>query len=75
MQEFMEMEREGLSTQAISELMGCDRKTVRKYLREPEAVPNLGRFLGPGLQRISGIVGTPRRSEPRRTEEPVCRFL
>src|ERR1700730_3247063 len=42
MQEFMEMKREGLSTQAISELTGCDRKTVRKYLRKPEAVPRYG---------------------------------
>jgi transposase len=42
MQEFMEMKRGGLSTQAISELTGCDRKTVRKYLRKPEAVPRYG---------------------------------
>ena len=42
MQEFMEMKREGLSTQAISELTGYDRKTVRKYLLKPEAVPNYG---------------------------------
>jgi transposase len=33
------MKREGLSTQAISTLTGYDRKTVRKYLLEPEAVP------------------------------------
>src|SRR5258708_21229222 len=42
MQEFMEMKREGLSTQAISELTGCDRKTVRKYLQKQEAVPRYG---------------------------------
>src|SRR5258707_6949730 len=42
MQEFMEMKREGLSTQAISELTGCDRKTVRKYLQKPEAGPRYG---------------------------------
>jgi transposase len=42
MQDFMEMKREGLSTRAISELTGCDRKTVRKYLLKPEAVPGYG---------------------------------
>ena len=42
MQEFMEMKREGLSTRAISELTGYDRKTVRKYLLKPEAVPCYG---------------------------------
>ena len=48
MQEFMEMKREGLRTQAISELTGYDRKTVRKYLLEPEAVPQYGpRVAGP----------------------------
>ena len=42
MQEFMEMKQAGLSIQAISELTGCDRKTVRKHLLEPEAVPSYG---------------------------------
>ena len=42
MQEFMEMKREGLSTQAISELTGYDRKTVRKYLLTPKTVPGYG---------------------------------
>ena len=42
MQEFMEMKREGLSTQAISQLTGYDRKTVRKYLRTPETAPGYG---------------------------------
>lgn len=42
MQELMEMKREGLSTRAISELTGYDRKTVRKYLLKPEAVPSYG---------------------------------
>jgi transposase len=42
MQEFMEMKREGLSTQAISELTGYDRKTVRKYLLTPETGPGYG---------------------------------
>ena len=41
-QEFMEMKREGLSTQAISELTGYDRKTVRKYVLHPEPVPRYG---------------------------------
>jgi len=42
LQEFMEMKREGLSVQAISKLTGYDRKTVRKYLLGPEAVPRYG---------------------------------
>ncbi len=41
-QEFMEMQREGLSTQAISKLTGYDRKTIRKYLRTPETAPGYG---------------------------------
>jgi transposase len=41
-QEFMEMKREGLSVQAISKLTGYGRKTVHKYLLEPEAVPSYG---------------------------------
>lgn len=41
-QQLMEMKREGLSTQAISKLTGYDRKTVRKYLLKPEAVPHYG---------------------------------
>ena len=41
-QEFMEMKREGLSIQSISELTGYDRKTVRKYLLAPVAVPRYG---------------------------------
>lgn len=40
--EFIEMQREGLSIQAISQLTGYDRKTVRKYLLDPEAVPRYG---------------------------------
>jgi transposase len=39
MQTIGEMKREGLSIQAISALTGYDRKTVRKYLLYPEAVP------------------------------------
>jgi transposase len=37
--ELVEMKRQGLSIQAISKLLGFDRKTVRKYLLEPEAKP------------------------------------
>jgi transposase len=33
------MKRQGLSIQAISKLLGFDRKTIRKYLLEPEAKP------------------------------------
>ena len=42
LQEFMEMKRENLSTQAISQLTGYDRKTVRKYLLTPESAPGYG---------------------------------
>jgi transposase len=38
----MEMKREGLSTQAISELTGYDRKTVRKYLLNQKTPPRYG---------------------------------
>jgi transposase len=38
----MEMKRAGLSIQAISELTGYDRKTVRKHLLKPETVPSYG---------------------------------
>jgi hypothetical protein len=37
----MEMKREGLSTQAISNLTGYDRKTVPKYLLTPKTAPGL----------------------------------
>ncbi len=42
MQEVAEMKRQGLSIQAISKLLGFDRKTVRKYLIEPVAKPEYG---------------------------------
>ena len=42
MQEIEELRREGLTITAISELTGNDRKTVRKYLAEPEARPVYG---------------------------------
>ncbi|OLE57550.1 MAG: hypothetical protein AUI36_14530 [Cyanobacteria bacterium 13_1_40CM_2_61_4] len=32
MQEIEELKRQGLSIKAISNLTGCDRKTIRKYL-------------------------------------------
>ncbi len=37
--EIAEMKRQGLSVQAISRLLGLDRKTVRKYLAEPVERP------------------------------------
>jgi transposase len=37
-----EMRRTGLSISAISEQTHFDRKTIRKYLQEPEAVPGYG---------------------------------
>jgi transposase len=37
-----ELKQSGLSVTAISELTGYDRKTVRKYLVEPEGVPEYG---------------------------------
>jgi len=40
--EITELKREGLSIKAIGELLGYDRKTVRKYLLAPESVPNYG---------------------------------
>jgi len=37
-----DMKREGLTIQAISELTGFDRKTVRRYLLQPEDTPVYG---------------------------------
>jgi len=37
------MKQMGLSVSAISELTGYDRKTVRKYLLNPESVPRYGK--------------------------------
>ena len=37
-----ELKRQGLSIQAISEMTGFDRKTIRRYLREPEGQPEYG---------------------------------
>ena len=39
--ELEQMKQSGLSVSAISELTGYDRKTVRKYLLEPEGLPNV----------------------------------
>jgi transposase len=36
----LEMKRQGLSIQAISAATGFDRKTIRKYLSRPEAIPS-----------------------------------
>ena len=42
MEEINELKREGLSIQAISELTGYDRKTIRKYLLKPDGRPVYG---------------------------------
>ena len=42
MEEINQLKREGLSILAISNLTGYDRKTIRKYLLEPEARPEYG---------------------------------
>ena len=42
MEEISELKREGLSIQAISQLTGFDRKTIRKYLLKPEGRPMYG---------------------------------
>ena len=41
-QDFGELKRQGLSIRAISRLTGYCRKTVRKYLVQPDAVPVYG---------------------------------
>jgi hypothetical protein len=41
-QEIEELKLQGLSIKAISKLTGCDRKTIRKYLAQPEGVPVYG---------------------------------
>ena len=38
-EEISELRREGFSIQAISQLTGFDRKTIRKYLLKPEGRP------------------------------------
>ena len=39
MEEINQLKRDGKSVLAISDLTGYDRKTIRKYLAEPTAVP------------------------------------
>ena len=41
-QELTELQRQGMSIQAISKLTGWDRKTVRKYLLQPNVLPEYG---------------------------------
>jgi transposase len=41
-QELKELQRQGMSIQGISKLTGWDRKTIRKYLQQPEALPEYG---------------------------------
>jgi transposase len=41
-QEIEELKRQGLSIKGISKLTGCDRKTIRKYLAQPETTPVYG---------------------------------
>ncbi len=41
-EEIKELQRQGMSIQAISQLTGWDRKTIRKYLLEPGGVPVYG---------------------------------
>ena len=42
MSDIEELKRQGLSIRAISRLTGFDRKTVRKYLLQPEGPPVYG---------------------------------
>jgi transposase len=41
-QELKELQRQGMSIQAISKLTGWDRKTIRKYMRAAGVVPEYG---------------------------------
>jgi transposase len=41
-QEIEELKRQGLSIQAISQLLGFDRKTIRKYLLKSDGTPAYG---------------------------------
>jgi hypothetical protein len=42
MQELKELQRQGMSIQAITELTGWDRKTMRKYMQAAGVVPDYG---------------------------------
>jgi transposase len=50
-QEIEELKRQGLSINAISKMTGNDRKTIRKYLAQPEGTP----VYGPREQRPSKL--------------------
>src|SRR5258708_37044229 len=41
-QELKELQRQGMSIQAISELTGWDRKTIRKYVQAAGGAPEYG---------------------------------
>jgi transposase len=41
-QELTELQRQGMSIQGMSKLTGWDRKTVRKYLLQLNALPEYG---------------------------------
>src|SRR5258708_40284444 len=41
-QELKELQRQGMSIQAISELTGWDRKTIRKYVQAAGVAPEYG---------------------------------
>ena len=41
-EELKELQRQGMSIQGISKLIGWDRKTIRKYLQQPDALPEYG---------------------------------
>jgi hypothetical protein len=41
-QELKELQRQGMSIQAISELTGWDRKTIREYVQAAGVVPEYG---------------------------------
>ena len=51
MQDIEELKRQGLGIKAISKLTGWDRKTIRKYLAQPEAAP----VYGPRERRASRL--------------------
>ena len=43
-QELRELQRQGMSIQAISELTGWDRYTIRKYMQAAGVVPEYGLY-------------------------------
>lgn len=52
--EIMEMQREGLSIRAISEVTGYDRKTIRKHLKSPKTAPVYGPRAAAGACKLDG---------------------